>query len=231
MSVHAQAISPQLHSVSTSAYAPEPTSALSAFGTVSHYKRNNTIAGEGEDAEYSYKVVSGAVRLSKMMQDGRRQIAEFALPGDFFGINWLPDHALTAEALTDVTLICYARGRLERLGDENREIRAELFSTLRHDLWAAQNHLVILGRQNANERVASFLFQLMERSKQADKRRIDIPMTRQDIADYLGLTIETVCRSLTKLKRAGIIDIPHRHEIVVRNTAALRRAAQSEKTN
>jgi len=206
-------------------------SPLSAFGTVSHYSRNNTIFSEGDDAEYSYRVMTGAVRLSKMMPDGRRQIAEFALPGDFFGLNWLEDHALTAEALTDVTLICYGRGRLERLGDENREVRAELFSTLRHDLWAAQNHLVILGRQSANERVASFLIQLMGRSKQTDKRSIDIPMTRQDIADYLGLTIETVCRTLTKLKQSGLIDIPSRHEIVVRNAAALRRAAQPEEQN
>lgn len=220
-----------LHSVAASIRVQEVKSPLSGFGTVSHFVRNNTIFSEGEDAEYSYRVMAGAVRLSKMMPDGRRQIAEFALPGDFFGLNWLQEHALTAEALTDVTLICYGRGRLERLGDENREIRAELFSNLRHDLWAAQNHLVILGRQSANERVASFLVQLMDRGKQADKRAIDIPMTRQDIADYLGLTIETVCRSLTKLKQAGIIDIPSRHEIVVRNTAALRRAAQPEETN
>lgn len=220
-----------LHAVATSPRLQEAKSPLSGFGSVSHFARNNTIFSEGEDAAYSYRVVTGAVRLSKMMPDGRRQIAEFALPGDFFGINWLEEHALTAEALSDVTLICYGRGRLERLGDENREIRAELFSTLRHDLWAAQNHLVILGRQSAHERVASFLVQLMDRSKHADKRAIDIPMTRQDIADYLGLTIETVCRSLTKLKQAGIIDIPSRHEIVVRNMAGLRRAAQPEDTN
>jgi CRP-like cAMP-binding protein len=220
-----------LHVVATSSRAQEARSALNGFGSVSHYARNNTIFSEGEDAEYSYRVVSGAVRLSKMMPDGRRQIAEFALPGDFFGLNWLQDHALTAEALTDLTLICYGRGRLERLGDENRDIRAELFSNLRHDLWAAQNHLVILGRQSANERVASFLTQMMDRSKEADKRLIDVPMTRQDIADYLGLTIETVCRSLTKLKQAGIIAIPSRHEIVVRNMAALRRSAQPEETN
>jgi CRP/FNR family nitrogen fixation transcriptional regulator len=228
---HATRAAAPLHAIAVSPRVLEVKSPLSGFGSVSHFARNNTIFSEGEDAAYSYRVVAGAVRLSKMMPDGRRQIAEFALPGDFFGINWLQEHALTAEALTDVTLICYTRGRLERLGDENREIRAELFSTLRHDLWAAQNHLVILGRQSANERVASFLAQLMERSKRADKRIVEIPMTRQDIADYLGLTIETVCRSLTKLKQAGIIDIPSRHEIVVRNTAALRRAAQPEDAN
>jgi CRP-like cAMP-binding protein len=208
--------------------APEARSTLASLGTISHFDRNSTIFSEGEDADYSYKVMNGAVRLSKMMSDGRRQIAEFALPGDFIGINWLEEHAMTAEALNDVTVVAYTRGRLERLGDENREIRAELFANLRHDLWAAQNHLVILGRQSALERVAGFLVQLMERSRNADKTRIDIPMTRQDIADYLGLTIETVCRMLTKLKISGIIGIPDRHTIAVRNAAALKRSAQPD---
>ncbi|MEJ0028341.1 MAG: helix-turn-helix domain-containing protein [Rhizomicrobium sp.] len=208
--------------------APEARSTLASLGTIGHFDRNATIFSEGDDADYSYKVLAGAVRLSKMMSDGRRQIAEFALPGDFIGINWLAEHAMTAEALNDVTVVAYARGRLERLGDENREIRAELFANLRHDLWSAQNHLVILGRQSALERVANFLAQLLERSRSADKTRLDIPMTRQDIADYLGLTIETVCRMLTKLKLSGIIGIPDRHTITVRNAAGLRRAAQPE---
>jgi len=203
-------------------------SMLAALGNTVHFARNNTIFGEGDDAEYSYRILCGAVRLSKMMSDGRRQIAEFALPGDFIGINWLDEHAMTAEALNDVTVVAYARGRLERLGDENRDVRTELFDKLRHDLWAAQNHLVILGRQSALERVAGFLVQLMERNKDRDGARIDVPMTRQDIADYLGLTIETVCRMLTKLKSYGIIAIPDRHTITVRNAAALRRSAEPE---
>ena len=200
---------------------------LAALGTIACYARHNTIFSEGDDADYSYKVVSGAVRLSKMMSDGRRQIAEFALPGDYFGINWLQEHAMTAEALNDVKVVCYGRGRLERLGDENREVRAELFAKLRHDLWAAQNHLVILGRQSALERTASFLVQLMNRRQDGNREMLDIPMTRQDIADYLGLTIETVCRMLTKLKQSAIIKVPDRHTIVVRNAAALRRASEA----
>lgn len=207
---------------------PQSRSALASLGAIAHFGRNNTIFAEGDGADYSYKVIAGAVRLSKMMSDGRRQISEFALPGDFFGINWLEEHAVTAEALNNVSLICYARGRLDRLCDENREVREEIFSNLRHDLWAAQNHLVILGRQSALERVASFFVHLAERSRTTDKSKIDVPMTRQDIADYLGLTIETVCRMLTKLKSSGIIDIPDRHTIHVRNMAALKRAAQPE---
>jgi CRP/FNR family nitrogen fixation transcriptional regulator len=206
----------------------QPRSALASLGATAHFGRSHTIFAEGDDADRSYKVLTGAVRLSKMMSDGRRQIAEFALPGDFFGINWLDEHALTAEALSDVTLICYSRARLDRLCDENREVREEIFSNLRHDLWAAQNHLVVLGRQSALERVAAFFVHLAARSRTNDKNKIDIPMTRQDIADYLGLTIETVCRMLTKLKSSGIIDIPDRHTILVRSMAALKRAAQPE---
>lgn len=201
---------------------------LANMGTVTNVDRNTTIFHEGDDAEYSYKVISGAVRLSKMMSDGRRQVAEFALPGDFIGLNWLDEHAMTAEALTDVTLIAYTRGRLERLGDENEVIRAELFATLRHDLWAAQNHLVLLGRQSALERVACFLLNLLERGRNVEKSIIQVPMTRRDIADYLGLTIETVCRMLTRLKQAGAIGIPDRHTITVRSLNGLRRAAEPE---
>jgi CRP/FNR family nitrogen fixation transcriptional regulator len=206
----------------------EPRSALASLGTISRFDRNTTIFSEGDDAGYSYKVITGAVRLSKIMSDGRRQIAEFALSGDFFGINWLKEYALTAETLNDVTVVRFGRERLVQLGDENHEARAEIFSTLRHDLWAAQNHLVILGRQSALERVASFLVQLIERNRSINKITIDLPMTRLDIADYLGLTIETVCRMLAKLKKSAIIGIPNRHTITVRNVAALRRAAQPE---
>jgi CRP/FNR family nitrogen fixation transcriptional regulator len=207
---------------------PMTSPSLANMGAVTTFDRNTTIFHEGDDADHSYKVVSGAIRLSKMMSDGRRQVAEFALPGDFIGLNWLDEHAMTAEALTDVTLIGYTRGRLERLGDENQAIRAELFSTLRHDLWAAQNHLVLLGRQSALERVACFLLDMIRRSRNPDKTLISVPMTRRDIADYLGLTIETVCRMLTRLKQAGAIGIPDRHTISVRNLAGLRRAAEPE---
>jgi len=199
-------------------------SALGAIGTVSLFDRNSTIYSEGDASSHVYKVVNGGVRLCKMMPDGRRQIAEFALPGDYFGIDWLDQYALTAEALADTTAICFARSRLDRLGDENHEVRAELYSTLRHDLWAAQNHLIILGRQSARERVAWFLVQLIERRGAGEGDALDLPMTRQDIADYLGLTIETVCRVLTAFKRKGIIDIPDRHSIVVCDAGALRRA-------
>lgn len=199
---------------------------LASLGTVTHHARGATVFHEGDEAAYSYKVLAGAIRLSKMMSDGRRQIAEFALPGDFIGLDWLDHHAMTAEAISDATLVGYSKERLERLGEENADVRAELFSTLRHDLWAAQNHLVILGRQSAMERVAGFLLQMAARSRQQGGTVIDLPMARQDIADYLGLTIETVCRMFTKLRMSGVIDLPDRRTVAVRNRPALARAAE-----
>src|SRR5690242_8783664 len=116
--------------------------AMKAIGSVVHIARNETIFNEGDDAQFSYKVVSGAVRLSKVMLDGRRQIADFALAGDIFGLDWSDDYAVTAEALTEVTLVRYSRVGLARLGEQESSVRSTLTNVLRRDLWAAQNHLV-----------------------------------------------------------------------------------------
>ncbi len=200
--------------------------AMQAIGTVAHFARNATIFNEGDDANYSYKVVSGAVRLSKVMLDGRRQIADFALGDDIFGLDWSDGYAVTAEALTEVTLVRYSRSSLDRLGNEQVSVRSKLTDVLRRDLWAAQNHLVMLGCQTARERVASFLMLFVKRSKAANGETFELPMGRQDIADYLGLTIETVCRTLSDFKQAKLVATPKRHEIIVNNISALKAIAQ-----
>src|SRR5215471_14051589 len=179
--------------------------ALQSIGTVCQFGRNQTIFSDGDDAAYSYKVVSGAVRLIKLMTDGRRHIAGFQLPGDLFGIEWTGEYELTAEAVTEVTAIRYSRTHLERLGEERAEIRKQLTDRLRNDLRAAHDHLISLGCQSARERVASFLLLLARRAAAKDGVAIEIHMGRQDIADYLGLTIETVCRTLSDLKDACVI--------------------------
>ena len=200
-------------------------SALQAIGTVAHFSRNTTIFSDGDEARYSYRIVSGTVRLCKLMMDGRRQIAEFLTSGDIFGFEWLDTHALTAEALTDVVVVRYARTRLDRLGEERGDVQRSLMAVLSRDLWAAQNHLVMLGRQTAKERVVSFLLALAERHGPGNGGTLDVPMGRQDIADYLGLTIETVCRAISELKRARLIDVPNRTQIVLRNLARLHEIA------
>lgn len=202
--------------------------ALHAIGMKAHFARNETIFSDGDDAAYTYKVVSGTVRLCKMMSDGRRQIAEFLLPGDFFGFEWLDTYSMTAEALSNVVLVRYARNRLNVLREESAAVQRRFMTLLSHDLWAAQNHLVMLGRQTAKERVASFVLSLAERVGAKDGDVLDIPMGRQDIADYLGLTIETVCRAISELKRNHLLSIPNRTQIKVRSLEALQDVASGD---
>jgi CRP-like cAMP-binding protein len=202
--------------------------ALHNCGTISRFGRNQTIFNEGDDARYSYRVVEGGVRLCKLMPDGRRQIAEFMLRGDLFGFELGEEHSLTAEALGEVVVMRCARSHMERLSDEQPQIRKQLMSHLRRDLSSAQTHLVMLGRQTAKERVASFLLLLVERGEADDGDAVELPMSRQDIADYLGLTIETVCRALSDLKRDRIIGIPNRHQVAIRNLAALENIAECD---
>jgi len=196
------------------------------IGAVVQFARGKTIFNDGEHSAYSYKIVEGAVRLSKIMLDGRRQIAEFALPGDMFGFECGDVYALSAEAVTPVTAIRYHRSHIERLGEEFSSVRRELMAHLRQGWTSAQAHLVMLGRQTAKERVAGFLFALAEHRGVVAGRPLELPMGRQDIADYLGLTIETVCRTLTDLKTNRIIAIPDRHNVVIRDLDALESAAQ-----
>jgi CRP-like cAMP-binding protein len=197
-----------------------------ALGSVAHFGPNETIFAEGDEARYAYKVVSGAVRLCKLLADGRRQITEFALGGDHFGFAWTDEYTITAEALGAITVLRFPRARIERLEREEQDIRLSLMQMLRRDLLSAQNHLLMLGRQTAKERVASFLLLMAERRHQGNT--INVPKSRQDIADYLGLTIETVCRALSELKRQRVIAIPNRHQIVVRNTQILETMAVGE---
>lgn len=201
---------------------------LSTIGSISHFAPNEMIFGEGDGANYIYKVLSGGVRLCKLLADGRRQITDFSLPGDHFGFEWGSEHTLTAEALGPVVALQCPKTRLERLERERQDICRSLMYVLRRDLWAAQNHLLMLGRQTAKERVASFLLLMAERHKGRECDAIDIPMSRQDIADYLGLTIETVCRALGELKRARIISVPNRRQIIVRNAEILGSMALGE---
>ena len=199
---------------------------LKAVSTSLHFSRNQTIFNEGDVARYSYKLLEGGVRLCKIRPDGRRQIAEFVLPGDVFGFALDEEYSPTAEALGDVIVLRWPRGQVERLAEELPALRKELMAMLCRELSAAQEHLVMLGRQTAKERVASFLLLIANRRDAGNGDPLLLPMGRQDIADYLGLTIETVCRALTDLKRERLIEIPDRHHVELRNLAALEDVAE-----
>jgi CRP/FNR family nitrogen fixation transcriptional regulator len=165
-------------------------------------ERDREIFGDGEPANNVYKVISGAVRVFRILADGRRQILQFCLPGDIFGIEMGSDHNATAEAIGD-SLILVAR-RSHVLGDDP-SISRRLWRLAMSDLRRSHDQVLSLGRRSASERLASFLSEMAERL--GDEDTVELPMSRQDIADYLGLTIETVSRTLTQFRSQRLITI------------------------
>jgi len=192
---------------------------LEMMGAAMSYARNAEIYGENEPADYLYKVVSGTVRTSKILNDGRRQIGEFYLPGDIFGLEVGSEHAFSAEAITDVKVIVIKRRAVEALAARDNEIARQLWATTGRELQRVQDHILLLIK-TAQERVAGFLLEMADRIKTSNE--VELPMSRQDIADYLGLTIETVSRTLTSLENAAAIALPSSRRIVLRNRTALR---------
>jgi CRP/FNR family transcriptional regulator, nitrogen fixation regulation protein len=193
--------------------------ALEQLGTRRSFARDEEIYAEGDRADCWFKVVSGTVRICKLMADGRRHIAEFFYAGDCFGLDGVGARTFAAEAIGEVTVMRFNRAATERLIDERPELARRMCNMTLRNLAHAQARLLLLGRMTASERVASFLLEFAERR---DVRRLlDVPMSRNDIADYLGLTIETVCRVLSAMKRAGAIAIPHPHRIEICDREAL----------
>jgi CRP/FNR family nitrogen fixation transcriptional regulator len=195
------------------------------YGARLHFTRNETIFNQHDPAGQVYRILSGTVRLCRYMPDGRRYIVEFLLPGDLMGFVESPDLPASAEAVTEVTLIAFPRICFDRLAEENPAVRGQLLRHLCANLLTAQQHLFVLGCQKARERVASFLLRLADRTDLACGDRLDLPMSRQDIADHLGLTIETISRTITALRSEGIVLIPNTSQIVLRDMVALRALA------
>src|SRR5579863_2486399 len=193
---------------------------IQLMGAAMSYPRNSEIFGENEPADYLYKVISGAVRIYKILSDGRRQIGAFYLPGDVFGLEFADEHSLAAEAITDAKVLVIKRSAVAALADRDAGAARELYALTARELRRVQARILLLVK-SAQERVASFLLEMAERA--AADNAIDLPMSRQDIADYLGLTIETVSRTLTALETAAAIDVPTSRRIVLRNRGALSR--------
>ena len=193
---------------------------LDTIGAPMPFTRNSEIYGENEPAEFIYKLVSGAVRTSKILADGRRQIGEFYLPGDIFGLEVGTEHAFSAEAIADAKVIVIKRSTVEALAARDSNVARQLWATTGRELQRMQEHILLLIK-TAQERVAGFLLEMAMRIKSTTE--IELPMSRQDIADYLGLTIETVSRTLTILENSAAIALPSSRRIVLRNPAALRR--------
>jgi CRP-like cAMP-binding protein len=182
------------------------------------FERNVEIFGEGETADYIYKVVSGSVRTYRVLNDGRRQIMAFYLPGDVFGIEPGTEHCSSAEAITKSVVLVVRRSSVFKCAERDSEVARNLWSITATEMQRSKNHALLLIK-SAKERLASFLLDMAERL--AGKNTLELPMSRQDIADYLGLTIETVSRTLTQLSEGSTIQFLASRRIVLRNRSLL----------
>jgi CRP/FNR family nitrogen fixation transcriptional regulator len=196
------------------------TGQIEMMGAIMPFGRNAEIYGENEHAEYVYKVISGSVRTYKVLNDGRRQIGAFYLPGDIFGLEVGDEHAFSAEAIIESKVLVIKRSALVALAGRDNEVARRLWAMTANELQRAQDHIMLLIK-TAQERVAGFLLEMSSRAPAGNE--VDLPMSRQDIADYLGLTIETVSRTLTQLENSAAIAVPSSRRIVLRNRGALNR--------
>lgn len=196
----------------------ESLAALDGIGAVIALRRDEPLFRPGDTAEFYFKVLKGAVRSCHVLADGRRHVGEFFLAGDFIGLDAAESCAFAAEAIVNTTLIRYSRRKVEALAAEEPRIGQSLVEIMRAGLAAARERMLLLGHMTAMERIASFLLELSARGGEG---RISLPMTRTDIGDYLGLTMETVSRAFSQLKSDGIITQHGLHELAIAKPAAL----------
>jgi CRP-like cAMP-binding protein len=202
---------------------------LDRIGTGVAFGRRRAIYYEGDEAQHYFKVVSGVVRLCKVTEDGRRQIAAFLVAGDFFGWTVQDHHSYSAEVVTDVTAIKYSRRRVEDVVRSDPAVGRRVLGLLTNQLASAHDHLLLLGRMTAAERLSAFLLDLTKRrgATPGDATTIELPMNRRDIADYLGLTIETVSRTMSAMKRKGLLSFTDADSVRLNRCDILERMAMA----
>jgi CRP/FNR family nitrogen fixation transcriptional regulator len=208
---------------------PQAAPAIDQFGLIAScagviateysYRKDEEIYGEGEPSEYVYQVIRGDVRTYKLLNDGRRQIGAFLLPGDVFGLDSGSAHRLTAEAIVDTTVRLVKRHNLEAAAGSNVKVAHNLWTMTASELRHAEDHMLLLGRKTAMEKVATFLLEMDRRLAKAGM--MALPMCRRDIGDYLGLTLETVSRTLSQLSDQGVLVFSSARQIVLRNRRRL----------
>ena len=178
--------------------------AMHMMGATMSFPSKTEVFGEGEAADYAYQIISGGVRTYKILNDGRRQVGGFYVLGDIFGLEYGDEHTLSAEAITDTKVVVVKRGMLIALAGRDPVIGRELLAVTGSELTWVQTRMLLLVK-SAEERVAAFLLEMAERTRSGNV--VELPMTRRDIADYLGLTFETVSRTLKSLANAAAIEM------------------------
>jgi len=192
------------------------------------YESKEHIFCEGDPRTHVFQIEEGVVTIYQMLNDGRRQIVDFAYPGDFIGLGTTREHHLSAEATSPVRVRCLSASALDDLARRDSTLALRLYRTVSQDLSAARALLVAIGQRSAIERVATFLLMLYERTATAEGANgmLHLPMRRADIGDFLGLTIETVSRTFTKLRQMRVIDISHASDVSIKNLDRLSALAE-----
>jgi CRP/FNR family nitrogen fixation transcriptional regulator len=196
---------------------------LAGLGTRITVKRGQEIFAEGADADNCYRLVDGSARLVKLMADGRRQVCEFLKAGDLLGFEAGKEHYFSAEAVSDCTLVRYPHRAVETLLSEDKTFARHVRQVAARGLQDAYQRMVLLCHKSAQERIAWFLLEMEGRAAN-DSGSIYLPMTRTDIANYLGMAIETVSRVLGQFKQTGAIAQKSLNRIQVLNRDALEAA-------
>jgi CRP/FNR family nitrogen fixation transcriptional regulator len=215
----AQNLHPQSHFALSGVRRPAASDAIATVGVVMSFGRNAEVYAEGEASGYVYKVLSGVVRVSKLLPDGRRQISAFHLPGEMFGFEAGNLHHTSAEAVVPAKVIAYKWDGLMDQGKQSASVVRELLNMTVRGLRHTQDHLLLLGRKNALERLAAFLLEMDART--GFKHVLDLAMPRHDIADYLGLTLETVSRMFAELKEMGALKLESARRVHLLDTGKL----------
>lgn len=206
---------------------------LAGFADIAQMIRlrpHQRVVTEGDPADYAFNIVSGAAKLVKALPDGRQQIVGFLLSGDFFGLPVQGAYLYSVDAIGEARLCRFERARFEALLGRLPAVETALRERLIGDLAAAQEHMLSLGQKSALERLAGFLLQLSDRACRLSLpgNPVQLPMTRAEIADYLGLTLETVSRTFGRLKDQGLIAVRGRHEITLEAMDRLEELAQGD---
>jgi CRP/FNR family transcriptional regulator len=198
---------------------------LSSLGRTRKLKRGDTLTWEGDDATLVANVRSGILRLTCGTSDGEQQILGLAFAGDFVGQFHEEHERHSVTALTDTTVCLFRRAEFSALASETPQLAGALLTAMSAELGRSRQWMRILGRKSAEERVATFLWDLYRRSGAAENSPVPLPLSRQQIADILGLTIETVSRKIRQISRSGLIELPDLRSFCVRSAHALERLA------
>ncbi len=203
---------------------------LGALAEVVALTGGAVLTREGDPAPYVFNITSGSLRVYKLLPDGRRQITGFLFAGDFLGLAIEEFYVFSAEAMEPTTVCRFRKVPFRALVESSPPLEHTLLHRTSHELAAAQNQMLLLGRKTAIERLASFLLDLPghDPARPTAPGHVRLPMKRGEIADYLGLTIETVSRILTRMKAQGMISMPSQSELIVERPELLRAYAAGE---